>query len=257
MIFRRIKTHIAMENWFAVFIDFCIVVVGVFMGLQVANWNAARVDRADEKIFLNALHQDIVEAERISKRILNMRIASFNNLENAVDILFERTPWRELGNEECNAIGNSHIAGIIWTDLPSLSGLRDAGRTGIIRDDTLLQNLAILMQRQDAMDKIIEAVKVVTVDLPRAHPDLFKITPVTVPLGAETGLTEYDMVYVCDGNKLQQSQSAMNGLAVNIETFDGVVNLVGIKPWAAQTSAVHERLDKILAITHLNEETAP
>ena len=42
MLFRRIKAHVEKENWFAVFLDFCIVVVGVFIGLQVANWNEAR-----------------------------------------------------------------------------------------------------------------------------------------------------------------------------------------------------------------------
>ncbi|GLQ21684.1 hypothetical protein ACFFUB_09330 [Algimonas porphyrae] len=42
MIFRRIKAHVEKENWFAVGIDFAIVVVGVFIGLQVANWNEVR-----------------------------------------------------------------------------------------------------------------------------------------------------------------------------------------------------------------------
>ena len=257
MLLRRITEHVKAQNWFAVGLDFLIVVFGVFIGLQVANWSASRVDRTDERIFLNSLHQDIVEAEQISKRILNIRITVFNDLESAVDILFERTPWRELSNAECTAIGNSHIAGVIWTDLPSLSGLRDAGRTGILRDEVLLQNLATLMQRQEAMEKIIEAVQITTVDLPRAHPDLFEITPVIVPLGAASGLTEYDTVFVCDGKKLQQSRSVMNTVAVNIEAYDAVVNLVGVKPWAAQTSAVHEQLDETLGITHTNEVGYP
>ena len=46
MIFRRVKAHIENENWFAVFIDFLIVVVGVFVGIQVANWNANMADQA-------------------------------------------------------------------------------------------------------------------------------------------------------------------------------------------------------------------
>ena len=45
MIFRRIKSHIEKENWFAVGVDFFIVVAGVFIGLQVANWNGARAER--------------------------------------------------------------------------------------------------------------------------------------------------------------------------------------------------------------------
>ena len=42
MLLRRITKHVTDQNWFAVFIDFLIVVVGVFIGIQVANWNADR-----------------------------------------------------------------------------------------------------------------------------------------------------------------------------------------------------------------------
>jgi hypothetical protein len=39
MLLRRISQHVQNQNWFAVFLDFLIVVVGVFIGIQVANWN--------------------------------------------------------------------------------------------------------------------------------------------------------------------------------------------------------------------------
>ncbi|NNE40599.1 MAG: hypothetical protein HKN14_06735 [Marinicaulis sp.] len=46
MLLRRITEHVKAQNWFAVFLDFLIVVVGVFIGIQVSNWNDARaVDR--------------------------------------------------------------------------------------------------------------------------------------------------------------------------------------------------------------------
>ena len=47
MIFRRIKAHVAKEDWFAVFVDFIIVVVGVFLGIQIGNWNGIRLNQAD------------------------------------------------------------------------------------------------------------------------------------------------------------------------------------------------------------------
>jgi hypothetical protein len=46
MILRRLKAHVEKENWFAVFLDFAIVVIGVFIGLQVANWNETRSEDA-------------------------------------------------------------------------------------------------------------------------------------------------------------------------------------------------------------------
>jgi hypothetical protein len=47
MLLRRITKHVKDQNWFAVGIDFIIVVVGVFIGIQVANWNTAQADKRE------------------------------------------------------------------------------------------------------------------------------------------------------------------------------------------------------------------
>lgn len=61
MIFRRIKAHVEKENWFAVFIDFAIVVFGVFIGIQVANWNEARAANQREQILLVELREELIK----------------------------------------------------------------------------------------------------------------------------------------------------------------------------------------------------
>jgi len=45
MLFRRLKQHVKNEDWFAVFIDFLIVVAGVFIGVQLGNINATRAEK--------------------------------------------------------------------------------------------------------------------------------------------------------------------------------------------------------------------
>lgn len=62
MIFRRIKAHIEKENWFAVFIDFLIVVVGVFIGIQVANWNEEKTLTNNETELLRELKKETQRA---------------------------------------------------------------------------------------------------------------------------------------------------------------------------------------------------
>lgn len=42
---RRIREHVSHHNWFAVAIDLAIVIIGVFLGTQVSNWNQGRMDR--------------------------------------------------------------------------------------------------------------------------------------------------------------------------------------------------------------------
>ncbi len=52
MILRRISAPVKDQNWFAVGVDFVIVVIGVFIGIQVSDWNASREDRSNETLYL-------------------------------------------------------------------------------------------------------------------------------------------------------------------------------------------------------------
>ena len=52
MLLRSVTQHVKDQNWFAVGIDFLIVVVGVFVGIQVSNWNEARLfNQTEIKLF--------------------------------------------------------------------------------------------------------------------------------------------------------------------------------------------------------------
>ena len=59
MLLRRITEHIKNQNWFAVFLDFVIVVAGVFIGIQVANWNAAVAGEKRAKLLLSRIYDDL------------------------------------------------------------------------------------------------------------------------------------------------------------------------------------------------------
>jgi hypothetical protein len=62
MILRRLTKHINEQNWFAVALDFGIVVFGVFIGLQVNNWNTENTARVNERQLLSQLHSDVEAA---------------------------------------------------------------------------------------------------------------------------------------------------------------------------------------------------
>ncbi|MEZ5982764.1 MAG: DUF6090 family protein [Parvularculaceae bacterium] len=47
------------QHWTAVFLDFVIVVLGVFIGIQVSNWNASRIERREEITYLEAMEEDV------------------------------------------------------------------------------------------------------------------------------------------------------------------------------------------------------
>ena len=59
MVVRRFRQHVADHNWFAVAIDFLIVAVGVFLGIQASNWNQSRLNHQQAREYRAMLRNDL------------------------------------------------------------------------------------------------------------------------------------------------------------------------------------------------------
>jgi hypothetical protein len=100
MLLRSISKHIKDQNWFAVFVDFLIVVVGVFIGIQVSNWNAAisnnaafqqalqRFDAESKENIstMNALHTEVSEALVVVRTAFDTLKSCQDSTENQATI---------------------------------------------------------------------------------------------------------------------------------------------------------------------------
>ena len=64
MILRRVIQHVRKQEWTAIAIDFCIVVIGVFLGIQVANWNEERKLKAVEIDTLIQISTALAESKK-------------------------------------------------------------------------------------------------------------------------------------------------------------------------------------------------
>lgn len=87
MFLRRITKHVKEQNWFAVGLDFLIVVVGVFMGFQAQQWNEDFSDKADAKKYLKRFFEDMEISifRNNSITLRNQRQSSLLNL--VLDVL--------------------------------------------------------------------------------------------------------------------------------------------------------------------------
>lgn len=59
MILRRIIEHLRKQEWTAIGLDLLIVVLGVFIGMQVSNWNAAQADQRALTKYMQDIAADI------------------------------------------------------------------------------------------------------------------------------------------------------------------------------------------------------
>lgn len=211
MIFRRLKAHVEKENWFAVAIDFAIVVIGVFIGLQVANWNEARLNTSEERIYLERLRGDLVQ--------------SLAELDRDATLLKE---WREEGQgllkalltdtedalrtNPCWAIALATRTSIAAPQLATIKELIAGGRTNLITDPALREGLVRYEAEMESFhalnDVISNRMDAITPSLASRYEMIFNPTE-----------SQDAPSYVCgiDFDSLVEDQEFTNVLAYSLE----------------------------------------
>jgi hypothetical protein len=59
MLLRRLAQSLKTQNWTAIWIEFVLLVVGVFLGIQVSNWNAELETERKARVFTERLRNDL------------------------------------------------------------------------------------------------------------------------------------------------------------------------------------------------------
>lgn len=94
MILRRFSQSLKEQNWTAIAVEFVLLVAGVFLGIQAANWNEERSERALVRGHLSEILQDLRTHEAIGEDLIDsakMRIA-------AVDYIYREAFGTRLPN---------------------------------------------------------------------------------------------------------------------------------------------------------------
>jgi hypothetical protein len=87
MILRRIIAHLRKQEWTAIAIDFVIVVLGVFVGMQVSNWNEERETRARAETYSARLADDLRDEAWRTEYLIAYYKEVLANAERAVGAL--------------------------------------------------------------------------------------------------------------------------------------------------------------------------
>jgi len=247
MILARITTAIREQNWFAVVLEFVIVIAGVVIGFQVTAWNAERQDRVDEASFIEELHDDILLAEALSARVRDRRLQKLTDISDGIETLFGRSDHDELSEEECDAIASSQYFNINAPDLTAFTELADAGRIDVIRDETLRRALVGYRQSRIALRDYMFVQGNVTHDLPFDFPEL-----ISVDGYFDDDMGEIRAEQSCDSEGMIANRLFLNAASQNADAYDAYVR-DGLRPWSDQLDRVHDHVDGLLGLSH--EET--
>lgn len=180
MISHRIKEHVTAHNWFAVGVDFFIVVIGILLAFQITEWANSRSDRIREKQIIADLLADLeidrsqyanglaADEHRVSAANASLEGAGLPPIEfdwkrsatDRVDYSFEVMDLPSFPAERLDRLWSDIVIG--YHPTPSTSTydtMVGAGETRIIRDRRIVrgiqvyQNLAQSVREQN--DKVL------------------------------------------------------------------------------------------------------
>lgn len=229
MILRRITEHLKSQNWFAVAIEFVIVVVGVFMGLQVQDWNDQRKERLEEYDLLVRLYEEtqtLLEAQR--EELVGLRSRA-DILMDANPVLFSQEPLRVLSGIECEHIASSHVYRRPPDELPVLDEMYATGRFDLLRDNAIKEQLrGYVLLRSRSRAYYEEA----TNELFRLHsrfPDLIAVGRVPKEAGNGRRWTRlsgegFRWDPVCDVEKMRASTAFLNEYIDNLSRIGSLID---------------------------------
>ena len=105
MLLRRITEHVKEQNWFAVALDFFIVLAGLLIAFQITNWNEAQSERAELARAEIALQADLGRnyfnaAERVS--LTECRMAQLSGLADR--LMAPGDVWEGMPRLDSNAL---------------------------------------------------------------------------------------------------------------------------------------------------------
>ena len=154
MILQNLSRAIRAQNWFAVVLEFVIVIAGVVIGFQVTAWNEVRQERQREAEYLNQLDVElsaVIDELDNAKRAID---AYFNWITLFLEGVEDGDPDRaQEGSWGLNAITDVEIINL---EPAALREMISAGELTIIQNRPLRADLASIPQLQSSSQASLE-----------------------------------------------------------------------------------------------------
>ncbi|MEP0200923.1 MAG: hypothetical protein ABJ084_03820 [Halioglobus sp.] len=155
MLLRRITEHVKEQNWFAVGLDFCIVVAGILIAFQITNWSEARSARQLEREYMVLLARDIATIETA----LRQQVVQDQHIATNAKKALKKINDRRSGMDPLD-IGQSltSIFGRRTLDLqsPTYSEMMSVGRLTLIQDTTLRNRIISYFDEMQRLERVAE-----------------------------------------------------------------------------------------------------
>jgi hypothetical protein len=249
MIIRRLASALKSQDWFQVVIEIFIVVIGIFLGLQVTDWNDERAERLRERVYLERLHGEVMDASDFRKIsfegvILTSDIVEIDQTLGQILGVFEGTDTSTtLGPRHCFEIMGSHIYNDQTVDVPTLRELSSSGQLGLIKNENIKLSISQFTFGMDALRTLVAGLVPSALVMARKYPDLIQLDRNMRNIQNRDGFN-----HQCNFEQMRDNIRFNNDL---------IDNATRMKAFATASlkiqellDAIHTELDNELSITH-------
>jgi len=249
MILRRFTQHVNEQNWFAVGLDFIVVVFGIFFGLQVQQMYDQRGERHAEQAYLSRLHTEVIQSLGFNKTTFGALLLLENFRENELyldDVLavFEgQGAVSDLTARHCLEIQLAAIYNDQQTYLPTLSELLTSGQLSIIESEDIKTALSEYTLAFSALKQQIDQFLVSRVQLFEKYPQF-----VVYDRKMRDVSRVEEINHQCDFEAMKEHVIFNNDLTIAASKRH-YFNLV-LANQQDSLLKVHSVLDKVLGISH-------
>ncbi len=138
MILRRFMQHVKEQNWFAVGLDVIVVIVGIFLGMQVTEWQAQRNNEHEAQLYLHNLKQNLLEDIQSHER----RIESMDALLDEISTLSEELSDTSNDLNEVKRIPSLLLGTYpVRLETATIEELKSTGNLNLISNKVLIESL--------------------------------------------------------------------------------------------------------------------
>ncbi|MGQ8364982.1 hypothetical protein [Glaciecola sp. 1036] len=141
MLYQRISRHFKRQDWFAAFLDLLIVVAGIFIGLQVTEWNIARLEAKQEKAYL----EQILLETTLSIDRNSYHIDKLNEWIGYHKVAIQALETGELKPEDMHDVAKS-FESLLFSSTPhmqkeSIEDLTSSGKFSVFKNTELVSSI--------------------------------------------------------------------------------------------------------------------
>ena len=255
MILRRITQHVKDQNWAAIAIDFVIVVTGVFLGIQLGNWNEASVDRSKERAFVERMSVDVDRARDQLASFLAGREERLQTMSRVENMYFGDGDGdgevESLSEWECRQFASMHLITTPPLAIPSITEAFAGGKIDLLSDPDLIEALITVEQSEDRLRTVIGSMR-------EDRPVLARKYPEAVSLIRATDLdNEMDDVFAAQGYQMAAQCHFLENTPSR-QFLSDVVDGVQVNQWYVTFLRQHlQRLDELAAVLDGEELPEP